>query len=78
MPGLGRGRQRVGAVDWSRLSSWWQIKVCLSCHPILCREALDHPFDHPDDPTGPVWIRLDRRGLQREQARSVWSRPDRR
>jgi hypothetical protein len=39
---------------------------------------LDHPFDHPDDPTGPVWIRLDRRGPQREQARSVWSRPDRR
>jgi hypothetical protein len=39
---------------------------------------LDHPFDHPDDPTGPVWSRLDRRGIQREQARSVWSRPDRR
>src|SRR5829696_6300400 len=39
---------------------------------------LDHPVDHPDDPTGPVWSRLDRRGLQREQARSVWSRPDRR
>jgi hypothetical protein len=39
---------------------------------------LDHPVDHPDDPTGPVWIRLDRRGLRREQARSVWSRPDRR
>src|SRR5688500_18671416 len=42
-----------------------------------CR-GLDHPFDHPDDPTRPVWIRLDRRGIQREQARSVWSRPDRR
>jgi hypothetical protein len=39
---------------------------------------LDHPFDHRDDPTGPFWIRPDRRGLQREQARSVWSRPDRR
>jgi hypothetical protein len=39
---------------------------------------LDHPVDHPDDPTGPVWIRLDRRPVQREQARSVWSRPDRR
>ena len=39
---------------------------------------LDHPLDHPDDPTGPVWIRLDRRGTQPEQARSVWSRPDRR
>jgi hypothetical protein len=41
-------------------------------------DLLDHPFDHPDDPTGPIWIRLDRRGPQREQARSVWSRPDRR
>ena len=40
--------------------------------------GLDHPFDHPDDPTGPVWIRPDRRGTQREQARSVGSRPDRR
>src|SRR5215217_9209312 len=39
---------------------------------------LDHPLDHPDDPTGSVWSRLDRRGTQREQARSVWSRPDRR
>jgi hypothetical protein len=29
-------------------------------------------------PTGPVWIRLDRRGIQPEQARSVWSRPPRR
>ena len=38
----------------------------------------DHPFDHPDDPTGPVSIRPDRRGIQREQARSFWSRPDRR
>jgi hypothetical protein len=35
---------------------------------------LDHPFDHPDDPTGPVWIRPGRRGIQPEQARSVWSR----
>src|SRR5918994_1172698 len=39
---------------------------------------LDHPVNHPDDPTGPVGIRPDRRGIQREQARSVWSRPDRR
>jgi hypothetical protein len=39
---------------------------------------LDHPVDHPDDRTGPVWIRLDQRGLRPEQARSVWSRPDRR
>jgi hypothetical protein len=35
-------------------------------------------LDHPDDPTGPVWIRRDRRRIQPEQARSVWSRPDRR
>jgi hypothetical protein len=35
-------------------------------------------LDHPDDPTGPVWIRLDRRPVRRDQARSVWSRPDRR
>jgi hypothetical protein len=41
-------------------------------------ETLDHPFDHPDDPTGPVWIRPDRRRIQPEQARSVWGRPDRR
>jgi hypothetical protein len=44
--------------------------LCSPCHPILHRMRLDHPFDHPDDPTGPVWIRLDRRGIQREQARS--------
>jgi hypothetical protein len=35
-------------------------------------------LDHPDDPTGPVWSGPDRRGIQREQARSVWSGPDRR
>jgi len=39
---------------------------------------LDHPFDHPDDPTGSSWIRRDRRGTQPEQGRSVWSRPGRR
>src|SRR5215218_9155956 len=39
---------------------------------------LDHPFDHPDDPTEPVSTGLDRRGTQREQPRSVWSRPVRR
>jgi hypothetical protein len=42
------------------------------------RRGLDHPFDHPDDPTGPVWIRRDRRGTKPEQPRSDWSRPDRR
>jgi hypothetical protein len=30
--------------------------------------------DHPDDPTGPFSIHLDRRGVQPEQARSVWTR----
>ena len=47
-------------------------------HPIFCRMRLDHPFDHPDDPSVSVWSRLDRRSTQREQARSVWSRPGRR
>jgi hypothetical protein len=28
--------------------------------------SLDHPVDHPDDPTGPVSIRLDRRPVRRE------------
>ena len=44
----------------------------------LCTPPLDHPLDHPDDPSVSVWSRLDRRGLRREQARSGWSRPDRR
>jgi hypothetical protein len=43
-----------------------------------CLPCLISPFDHPADPTGPVWIRLDRQGTQPEQGRSVWSRPDRR
>jgi hypothetical protein len=47
-------------------------------HPMLCRMRFDHPDDHPDDPTVSVWSRLDRRGTQPEQARSFWSRPDRR
>ena len=34
--------------------------------------------DHSDDPTGLLSIRLDRRRIQREQARSVWIRPGRR
>ena len=47
-------------------------------HPIVCRMRLDHPDDHPDDPSGSVGSRLDRQGIQREQARSVWNRPSRR
>jgi hypothetical protein len=53
----------------------WDSLACLGIR--FCRTALDHPFDHPDDPSVSVWIRLDRRAIQREQARSVWSRPDR-
>jgi hypothetical protein len=38
------------------------------------RLRLDRPFDNPDDPTRSVWIRLDRRGIQREQPRSQRAR----
>jgi hypothetical protein len=64
-------RSEPSAVSEPRLS-------CSPWHPIFCRMALDHPFDHPDDPSVSVWSRLDRRCSQREQARSVWSRPVRR
>jgi putative transposase len=47
---------------------------CLPWHRFSDRMALDHP----DDPSVSVWSRLDRQCTQREQARSVWSRPDRR
>jgi hypothetical protein len=30
----------------------------------------DHPFDHPDDPSGPVGSRLDRQHIRPEQPRS--------
>ena len=43
-------------------------------HPIFRRMALDHPDDHPDDPSGSVRSHLDRPGTQPEQARSVWIR----
>jgi len=39
------------------------------------RMRFDHPDDHPDDRSGSVWSRLDRRATQREQARSALSRP---
>src|SRR4029450_1432887 len=29
--------------------------MSLPCHPILYRMRLDHPDDHPDDPSGSVW-----------------------
>jgi hypothetical protein len=35
---------------------------------------LDHPDDHPVDPSGSARSRLNRRGTQREQARSDQSR----
>jgi hypothetical protein len=41
-------------------------------------DALDHPLDRPDDPTGPISIRLVDEAPNFEQAKSVWSRPDRR
>jgi hypothetical protein len=47
--------------------------MSLPCHPTLCRMRLDHPDDHPDDRSGAVWSRLDRRGIQCGQARSVCS-----
>src|SRR4029453_7179274 len=46
-----------------------QLTSCLPWHRILHRVRLDHP----DDPSGSDRSRLDRRGIQREQARSVWS-----
>jgi hypothetical protein len=59
----------VRTVDWSRPSRWWQIKVYLSCHPILCR--------------GPLIIRLIIHTILLYPSRAVWideasnvSRPD--
>ena len=45
-----------------------------ACHPMLCRMALDHPSDHPDDPSGSVGSRPGRRAIQHEQAGSDPSR----
>jgi hypothetical protein len=46
----------------NRVSGWIEAKQmglrvegCLPCHPIFCRMPLDHPFDHPDDPSVSVW-----------------------
>jgi hypothetical protein len=62
------------------ITSLRQSSGSLACLAIrFCLEGfLDHPDDHPDDPSGCVWIRLDRQAIQPEQARSVWSRPGRR
>jgi nitroreductase len=72
----GRSRGPTGA----RSRTWCMAATGSGCSLVVgaVGMALDHPFDHPDDPTGLVWIRLDRRAIQREQAGSVWSRPGRR
>jgi hypothetical protein len=44
-------------------------------HSTRNRMRIDHPDDHPDDPSESIWIRPDRRGTQREQARSDQRRP---
>src|SRR5512132_1877256 len=76
---VAHGRPRTGNADTAsreiRSSPRPSTKTRLLCHPILCRMRLDHPDDHPDDPSRSVGSRLDRRGTQREQARPVWSRP---
>jgi hypothetical protein len=63
-------RRRSARCTWTTPRLPW--------HPMLCRMRFDHPDDHPGDRSGSVGSRLDRRGGQREQARSVWSRSDRR
>jgi hypothetical protein len=74
---LAMARQNIW-LDWIKASQGGGSRTALPCRSIICSKAFDRPFDHPDDPTGSVWIRLDRRPTRREQARSVWSRPDRR
>jgi hypothetical protein len=77
-PWEGIGTQAEGLAAAFGRSTSFPLGPALPWHPIPYRMRLDHPVDHPDDPTGSFWNRLDRRGTQREQARSVWSRPDRR
>jgi hypothetical protein len=77
-PWEGIGTQAEGLAAAFGRSTSFPLGPALPWHPIPYRMRLDHPVDHPDDPTGSFWSRLDRRGTQREQARSVWSRPDRR
>src|SRR4029453_3448759 len=59
-------------------SSRFQIWRWAPTWRVVVSALLDHPFDHSHDPTESYAIRLDRRPVQPEQARSVWSRPDRR
>jgi hypothetical protein len=63
----------------------WAAKArevgCLPCHPISVGWLLIILLIIQTillDPSGSVWSRLDRHGIQPEQARSVWSRPGRR
>jgi hypothetical protein len=76
LPPTRTANHRAGRALWTPHQTCYLEPNDLS--PTSVPALLDHPFDHPDDPTGPDWIRPDRRGLRREQARSVWSRPDRR
>jgi len=78
VPPLGRHRTPAGGWRRPRPSTAFLLGTRLPCHPILCRMRFDHPVDHPDDRSGSVGSPLDRRAIQREQARSVWSRPGRR
>jgi Transposase DDE domain group 1 len=67
------GHQVIYSVGWElgKRVACLGIRFCVGC-------ALDHPDDHPDDHSVSVWSRLDRRGIQPEQARSFSSHPDRR
>jgi dienelactone hydrolase len=80
----GDARARVGAWQETLRFLADEIDDGLSAEPAdltpgaSSLRLLDHPLDYPDDPTGPVGSRLDRRPVPPEQARSVWSRPVRR
>jgi hypothetical protein len=66
-------------IDRSKTAAGFDsIGAYLPWHPILYRMRLDHPDDHPDDPSASVGSRLDRQRIQREQPKSVWNRPGRR
>jgi hypothetical protein len=55
MPYCGQPVQPDGRLDLDRWLFSRQHETstaCLSCHPIFCRMPLDHPNDHPDDPSG--------------------------
>jgi hypothetical protein len=70
-------RREVGAlwVGRTRADNQPSAHSLGSWHSTQNRMRIDHPDDHPDDPSGSVWSRLDRRGTQREQVVSVLLRP---